>query len=85
MSTLLSDYQVGNDFIARDILLGIVDRHEKEDKKGPYVYLHLNEQGRTFEGNVVDLQGGTVLLKVGTSLQFVDLDRIVAVVLRTRI
>ena len=85
MSTPLATYQIGNDFIARDVLSGVLENHENEDGKGPYVYLHMADKSHAFEGNLIDLQGGTALLKVGASLQFVDLDRIVAVVLRTRI
>lgn len=84
MSSPMSAYQIGNDFVARDVLSGIMDNHENEDDKAPYVYLYMADKTHVFEGSLIDLRGGTVLLKVGVSVQFVDVDRVVAVSLRTQ-
>lgn len=84
MSPSLSPYNIGNDFVSRDVLLELLEGHKDEDGTGPYVFLYLTRQSRVFEGRLVDVKGGTALLKTGTTLQFVDIDQVVAIGLRAR-
>lgn len=74
MTPVLADFSVGNDFVARDILLGLKDRPGEA-----YVSLILSDVHEPVEGTLKDVVGGTALLQSGKSLRFVDLDRVVII------
>lgn len=72
--TSLADYQLSNDFVARDVLSALKGR-----AKPAYVTLTIPNVSPDMEGTLTDVQGGTALLKSGNSVRLVDLDRVVAI------
>ena len=70
----LSDYQLGNDFVARDVLLALKGR-----AKPPYITLTIPNVSPDVEGVLEDVQGGTAMLKSGSTVRLIDVDRVVAI------